>query len=255
VRFARLPVDAVRDLGAGHGVVTLRADPPLDAKPGQFVMMHGDWGDAPLLPRPMSLLTSGSKLDILIKRVGEGTRRLLDVRPGDPIDVLGPLGTAFTAPGAGERAVLVAGGVGVAPLAWWANVLASGTGPRPLFLYGGRTKDDLPLSEEILVHSDLHVTTEDGSRGKKGRVSILLGDALGPGTRVYTCGPNAMMAAVAAACGEAGVPCEASLEAPMACGYGVCFGCAIPKATGGYLYACTDGPVVDAKSVAWGTWR
>jgi dihydroorotate dehydrogenase electron transfer subunit len=255
MRFARMPVDAVRDLGDGYGVVVLRADPPIEALPGQFVMMRGDWGQAPLLPRPMSLLSAGRRPEILVKRVGEGTRRLLEARPGDPIDVLGPLGTAFSAPRAGERPVCVAGGVGVAPLAWWARDLASRTGPRPLFLYGGRTSRDLPLSEEILVHSDLRVTTEDGSRGQPGRVSVLFDDALRPGGRVYTCGPNAMMAAVAEAAAKADLPCEASLEAPMACGYGVCFGCAVPRREGGYLYVCTEGPVVDARRIAWGTWR
>ncbi len=250
-----MPVEEVRDLGDGYGVVVFAADPPIEARPGQFAMVRGDWGHAPLLPRPMSLLRAGSHAQMLIKAVGEGTRRLLSMRKGDGLDVLAPLGTAFRPPPSGTRAVLVAGGVGVAPLAWWAAEIGSRPGPRPLFLYGGRTKNDLPLSEEILLSADLRVTTEDGSRGTKGRVSVLLEEAFAKGSFVYTCGPTAMMAAVAAAAAKAGVPCEASLEAPMACGYGVCFGCVVPRTAGGYLYVCKEGPVVDAKDVAWGTWR
>jgi dihydroorotate dehydrogenase electron transfer subunit len=250
-----MPVAEVRDLSAGHGVLVFEADPPLEARPGQFAMVRGDWGHAPLLPRPMSLLRPGHRPEMLIKAVGEGTRRLLSMRKGDALDVLAPLGTAFRPPPPGARAVLVAGGVGVAPLAWWVAEIGARPGPRPLFLYGGRTKDDLPLSDEILQSADLRVTTEDGSRGRRGRVSVLFEEAFTPGSVVYTCGPNAMMAAVAAAAAKAGVACQASLEAPMACGYGVCFGCVVPRAGGGYLYACKEGPVVDAADVAWGTWR
>jgi dihydroorotate dehydrogenase electron transfer subunit len=147
--------------------------------------------------------------------------------------------------------------VGVAPLVFLARRLAEAGGPRPLALYGARTHGDLPLDVELGELSELRVATEDGSRGEKGRVTALLDRALdeiagrGEALKVYTCGPDAMMAAVARACEERGVACEASLETPMACGYGVCLGCPVPKRAGGYLYACTEGPCVDAALVSW----
>src|SRR5262249_55572989 len=124
--------------------------------------------------------------------------------------------------------------------------------------YGARTQADLPLDAELAAVTELRVATEDGSRGTHGRVTVLLERALdelaaeGQAAKVYTCGPAAMMAAVAALSAARGVPCEVSLETPMACGYGVCLGCPVPR-TGGdarsYLYACTEGPCVDAASI------
>jgi dihydroorotate dehydrogenase electron transfer subunit len=225
------------------------------------------WGQAPLLPRPMSLLTAGDRPSILIKVVGEGTRSLAHASSGEPFDLLAPLGVPFGPCPEGRRPVLVAGGVGVAPLLYLARELAprgaahrpdgAGPGARPLALYGGRTAADLPLDAELAAAAELRVATEDGSRGTAGRVTVLLEQALdelaaaGQLAKVYTCGPDAMMAAVAALASARGVPCEVSLETPMACGYGVCLGCPVPRASGGFLYACTEGPCVDAATVDW----
>jgi dihydroorotate dehydrogenase electron transfer subunit len=100
--------------------------------------------------------------------------------------------------------------------------------------------------------AEVHVTTEDGSRGLRGRVTDALPDLVGDGTEVYACGPDRMMAAVAEQCAARQIRCEVSLETPMACGYGVCLGCPVPTSDGGYLYACMHGPCVDAERVAWG---
>jgi dihydroorotate dehydrogenase electron transfer subunit len=124
-------------------------------------------------------------------------------------------------------------------------------GKSPLFLYGGRSERDLPLSDELVDMCEFRLATEDGSRGTEGRVTQLLDPVLGPGIEVFTCGPEPMMAKVAALCEQADVPCDASLETPMACGYGVCLGCPVPLREGGYLYACVDGPCVDARAVDW----
>jgi dihydroorotate dehydrogenase electron transfer subunit len=207
----------------------------------------------------MSLLTAGDRPSILVKVVGEGTRRLAHASSGEPFDLLAPLGVPFHPCPEGHRPILVAGGVGIAPLLFLARVLGNKAGSaRPLTLYGGRTAADLPLSEEVEETSELRVATEDGSRGTMGRVTVLLERALeelataGQAVKVYTCGPDAMMAAVAAKCAARGVPCEVSLETPMACGYGVCLGCPVPRAgQGGFLYACTEGPCVDATAVDW----
>jgi dihydroorotate dehydrogenase electron transfer subunit len=105
--------------------------------------------------------------------------------------------------------------------------------------------------------AELRIATEDGSRGVRGRVTVLLEEALaelaaaGQQGKVYTCGPEPMMAAVAKLCEARGVACEVSLETPMACGYGVCLGCPIARRAGGFLYACTEGPCVDAAAIDW----
>jgi dihydroorotate dehydrogenase electron transfer subunit len=248
----RAHVAEVRGMGAGYAIVVLDDPAAPPARPGQFVMVHGAWGNAPLLPRPMSILAAGPRLELLVKVVGEGTRRLCEARPGEAVDVLGPLGTVFEDPAAGTRAVLIGGGVGVAPLWFLAEEWARRGGARPTLVYGGRTAQDLPGAERLAAITDLVVTTEDGSRGRCGRVTVALDELVRPGAMVYTCGPSPMMAAVARHAIAAGVPCTASLEAPMACGFGVCLGCAVPRVGGGFLYCCVQGPVVDAARIDWG---
>ncbi len=247
-----LPLLRRESFGDAYHVLTFDAPREIDARAGQFVMVRGtEWGDAPLLPRPMSYLTAGRAPSILIKVVGEGTLRMARAEPGEPFTLLGPLGCPWRDPLPGRRPVLVAGGVGVAPLLFWARVLAA-RGLRPLTIYGGRTARALPLDDDLSETSELVVTTEDGSRGRRGRVTDVLTEHLDGSVDVFTCGPDRMMARVAELCRERDVPCAASLETPMACGYGVCLGCPVPVEGGGYLYACVDGPCVDARRVSWG---
>jgi dihydroorotate dehydrogenase electron transfer subunit len=199
----------------------------------------------------MSYLCGGKTPAILIKVFGEGTIRMGRAEPGEPFTVLGPLGVPWRAPTPGRRQVLIGGGVGIAPLIFLARALTA-SGARPITLYGGRSDRDLPLDDELADLCELHIATEDGSRGTAGRVTNLLDQVLGPDVEVYTCGPDRMMAAVARICAERDVPCEASLETPMACGYGVCLGCPVPTTEGNYFYACTHGPCIDARRVDWG---
>lgn len=245
-------------IGSAYHVLTFESDQPVEVAAGQFAMVRSEaWGAAPLLPRPMSLLTGGRRPSILIKVVGEGTRRMAVASSGEPFLLLAPLGKPWSAAPARHRPVLVAGGVGVAPLLFLARDLARAGGPRPLALYGGRTAADLPLADELAAAAELRVATEDGSRGTRGRVTALLAAALdelgvhNDRAKVYTCGPHGMMAAVAEMC-RGRVACEVSLETPMGCGYGVCLGCPVPREAGGFLYACTEGPCVDASVIAWG---
>jgi dihydroorotate dehydrogenase electron transfer subunit len=241
-------------MGPSYHVLTFDAGQEIVAFAGQFAMVRGaTWGQAPLLPRPMSLLTPGRRPAILIKIVGEGSRRLAHASPGEPFDLLMPLGNRWSPCQEGHTPILVAGGVGVAPLLFFARELAA-SGIRATTLYGGRSAADLPLSEEVAEVSDARLLTEDGSRGTRGRVTALLEDSIreakGP-VQVYTCGPDRMMAKVAEICRTLGVGCEVSLETPMACGYGVCLGCPVRRTSGGYLHACMDGPCVDAAAIAW----
>jgi len=260
-RLYKLALHRRDSIGAAYHVLTFEAPEPLDVRAGQFAMVRGaTWGEAPLLPRPMSLLTGGSRPSILIKVVGEGTGRMAHASSGEPFELLAPLGVPWTACPAGQTPVLVAGGVGVAPLVFLARALEQRgvSSPRPIALYGGRTQGDLPLHEELGTSTDLRFATEDGSRGTRGRVTVLLEATLAELTaarrpaKVYTCGPDRMMAAVALICSERRVACEVSLETPMACGYGVCLGCPVRRTAGGFLYACTEGPCVDATTIAWG---
>lgn len=250
-RLITAPLLRRESIGDAYHVLTFDVPEGVDAQAGQFAMVRGaEWGDSPLLPRPMSYLTAGATPSILIKVVGEGTIRMARAEPGEPFSLLGPLGNCWRAPTPGKRQLLVAGGVGVAPLLFLARELGRGD-KRPICLYGGRSGRDLPLDDELGEVSELSLSTEDGSRGTRGRVTDLMERVLEDDMEVFTCGPDRMMAAVAAICAKRNVPCEVSLETPMACGYGVCLGCPVPVEGGGYLYACTQGPCVDARRVDW----
>jgi dihydroorotate dehydrogenase electron transfer subunit len=238
-------------IGNSYHVLTFENQQGESARPGQFTMIRSpEWGQAPLLSRPMSYLSGGSTPSLLVKVCGEGSARLGRAEAGEPFQLLGPLGTGWRAPNLARKQVLVAGGVGIAPLMFLARTLL-GDNRRPILLYGGRSNRDLPLSDDAAEFCQVQLATEDGSGGHKGRVTELLSNYVDDQTEVYTCGPNAMMAAVASYCAKVQVPCEVSLEAPMACGYGVCLGCAVPASAGGYMYACVKGPCVESGAVDW----
>jgi dihydroorotate dehydrogenase electron transfer subunit len=250
-RLLTLPLVARECIGRSYHVLTF-ADPEATVvAPGQFAMVRGaEWGDAPLLPRPMSYLTGGEHPSILIKVVGEGTRRMGRADPPEPFLLLGPLGTPWRAHDPARSPLLVAGGVGIAPILFLARELFR-LGTRAVCVYGGRTAHDLPLLAELEQVSTVHVTTEDGTLGVRGRVTDVLGSLVSAHSNVYTCGPNAMMAAVAAQAKAAGAACEASLETPMGCGYGVCLGCPVPMQDNRFSYACVEGPCLDAEHIDW----
>lgn len=242
-------------------------DPLDDALPGQFVMVRPvSWQADPLLPRPLSLLMAGSgKAELLVAAKGRGTALMSSLRPGDKAAVLGPLGSFFPPFHHGIAQVLVAGGVGLAPLVMWllhnrgavSENRAKGGTP-PLLLYGGRTRQDLLLLDRLkALDVDLHLATEDGSKGEKGLVTDLFLSLLGSldagrgssGFRALCCGPAAMMARVARICSERGAECYVSLENRMACGRGVCLGCALFDADGETYLVCKDGPVMPSGRV------
>jgi dihydroorotate dehydrogenase electron transfer subunit len=246
-----VPLLRRESIGESYHVLWFDMPQGTPARPGQFTMIRGgEWGEAPLLPRPMSYLSGGTTPSMLVKVHGEGTIRMGRAEPGEPFSLLGPLGNGWRAHDPTKRQVLVAGGVGIAPLLFLARELVV-QGQRPVLLYGGRTARDLPLADDALELCDLEIATEDGSRGFQGRVTELLTRWLSPNVEVFTCGPDRMMAAVAQKCAAVSVPCEVSLEAPMACGFGICLGCAIPTTDGGYLYACAEGPCLNAHRIDW----
>jgi dihydroorotate dehydrogenase electron transfer subunit len=222
-------------------------------------MLRGEWGRDPLLPRAFSILRTldGGRVEILVKAIGRGTRLLEQLSAGGHVAVLGPLGRAFPAPEPGRSDLLVAGGVGLAPLLWHAEV-AHAAGIQCELFYGARSAADLVLLDEIeRAGCKVHLTTEDGSRGLAGRVTAALearlsAGAHGPRPHVLTCGPNAMMRAVVELARAHSLPCLVSVEGEMACGIGACLGCAVPLTDGSrpFAYACVDGPVFDSARIA-----
>jgi dihydroorotate dehydrogenase electron transfer subunit len=230
------------------------------SQPGQFVMLSPGARSGvprfdPLLPRPMAVYRErGDEIEILLKIHGRGTALLAEMLAGQTLRVVGPLGSGFELPPPGEQAVIVAGGTGIASVLGLAAGCAARAGSAPVVLLGARSADDLMGEADFApLGVDLRVATEDGSRGERGLVTALLETALGASAkqRVYVCGPTPMMARVAAIAAARGLPCVASLENPMACGFGVCLGCAAPLREGGYELVCRDGPVFDASRIAW----
>jgi NAD(P)H-flavin reductase len=179
------------------------------------------------------------------------------LEPGERVWVNGPLGNGFSpprdlAPGA-AGAILVGGGIGVAPLALLRRRLAARGVPAQILL-GFRDRQHSGGLDDLFSNCQIGLASEDGHLGERGYVTELLAAMLegddAANAAVYSCGPPAMLEAVRAMCGERGVACELALESPMACGFGACFGCAVPLAEGGYMRLCVDGPVVEGGRIA-----
>jgi dihydroorotate dehydrogenase electron transfer subunit len=210
-----------------------------EVRPGQFVNVLLRPG--PLLRRPFSVhRTDGQLLEIVLRAVGEGTRQLLALRPGERVSMLGPLGTGFRLDAEMERVTLVSGGLGVAPMPLAASE-ARALGLEVTWVHGARTQAELCSEYE---GDDVRWATEDGSCGVRG--SVLDAAPADPG-QVLACGPNGMLAAVAARWPDA----QVAIETYMSCGTGVCLGCAVPRTSGVFDRACAEGPVYRADSIRW----
>jgi len=216
-------------------------------RPGQFAMLgldpsltHRD----PLLPRPMAIYrVFAGKLEFRFKVVGRGTRILSELARGAPLSVLGPLGNGFPTPAPGDW--LVGGGTGIASLYELARDAARGVRVR----LGGRSRADiLGLDDFEKLGCDLAVATDDGSHGTRGFVTELVTPRAGE--TVFACGPDGMMRRAHQLASAAGARCQVSLENTMACGYGVCLGCAV-HTQAGFRYVCTHGPVFASDALGW----
>ncbi|MDH7500819.1 MAG: dihydroorotate dehydrogenase electron transfer subunit [candidate division NC10 bacterium] len=269
----RAEVVANREISASHfrmGLICsgLKAD----YEPGQFVMVRIGEGCEPLLRRPFSIhWMEGQYLELLYRVVGKGTQRMASLGPGQELDLLGPLGKGFRIPEDWHFALLVAGGMGVAPLRALAARLSLHAKParvesqhrqrRICLLIGAKR------AEEILCREDFErlgvqvlVASEDGSLGEKGMATDLLRGVLSRcrseeelPSALYACGPRPMLARVAQMAGERGIACQVSLEEFMACGIGACMGCAVRvrHQESPYEMVCKDGPVFDARVIQW----
>ncbi|MDR0972656.1 MAG: dihydroorotate dehydrogenase electron transfer subunit, partial [Prevotellaceae bacterium] len=197
--------------------------------------------------------TERNEVHFLIQLIGDGTRHLADLKVGETLNALLPLGNSFTMEGASvniKRPLLIGGGVGVAPLLFLGERLTVLKGVRPTFLLGGRSAENLLLLHEFSTYGDVYTTTEDGSNGEKGFVtqhSILNSSSF---DYIYTCGPKPMMMAVARYAKGRNIPCEVSLENTMACGIGACL-CCVENTASGHVCACVEGPVFNIEKLLW----
>ena len=226
------------------------------AQPGQFVMAACGPTLDPLLRRPFSIHQAAETgtIQLLFKVIGRGTKLLSESRPGESISLIGPLGRGFQL--ANESPVcLIGGGMGIAPLFFLAHHILQQSRAKGscLVLLGAGTGAEIQqlATEFNALGCEVQTATDDGSLGHHGLVTELLPPYLAQTKKVHTCGPFAMMAAVAGLCRDAAVPCEASLEAHMACGLGACLGCTIHGADARYKHVCKHGQVFDAGEVAW----
>jgi dihydroorotate dehydrogenase electron transfer subunit len=241
-----------------------------NSKPGQFVEIKCSEGDELLLRRPLGvhrILNGG--IEVLYEVVGKGTELLSRKRPGEVIDVIGPLGNGFYSPRSTIRdprsAVLIAGGVGIAPLVALAQDLINKK-LKVIVIIGAKKGSHILCEKELKrLGCEVKIATEDGSLGHKGLATDLLCTTHNAQrTTIYACGPNPMLKAVAEIAENHGISCQVSIEERMACGVGVCLGCPVKvrefepanpqtrkPANYKYKMVCKDGPVFDAKEIVW----
>ena len=237
-------------------------------EPGQFVNLSVPGDGSHILRIPLSFKCADAEagtLELLYAVVGEGTRRLSQMRPGDASTLVGPCGKGWRLPATKGRALLVAGGIGLPPVLAAARMLAD-AGVGFDVVVGARTQamhvhpdsdevvgygpDDL---ERLVVHTTDDGTTPTGEPGLGRYATDGMAELLGQRdyVQVYTCGPTIMMAGVARLAAERGIACQVSMERMMGCGFGACACCNVALAAGGYALCCQDGPVFDASEVAW----
>lgn len=218
-------------------------------RPGQFVnVMVADSRDT-FLRRPISICdvnTDNNQLKFYIRKVGKGTMKLSQLKAGDTMNIVYPLGNGFDTDS--KSPLLVGGGCGIAPLVYLARQFHA-KGIKPTVLLGGKSSQFLTLQADFSGIADVYVCTDDGSEGEKGIVtqhSIM--QHVDKYDKIYTCGPSVMMKALAAVARKSGIPCMVSLENTMACGVGACL-CCVTKTQEGHKCVCTDGPVFNANDL------
>lgn len=227
---------------------------PAGIKPGQFVQVRVDNSPGTFLRRPISVYDINierNSIRLLIKIAGAGTAALNGLKKGDKLNIITPLGNSFTIPAKGSKALLVGGGVGVAPLYLLGKKLKE-MGIQFSFLLGYRSASHIIEPERFKELGELLITTDDGSAGHRGMVISHPELSSGNYSNIYCCGPDIMMKSVASIASSRGIDCEVSLENMMACGIGICL-CCIEETTRGNVNTCTEGPVFNIKELKWQT--
>lgn len=244
----------VKYLNDLHFILELEGTRPLpEIRPGQFAQVRIDQSKNTFLRRPFSFHDvdyNTKRLKLLIRILGEGTRTLGMLKENDFVNLIYPLGNSFSMPAPSEKVLLVGGGCGIAPLLFLGKFMNI-SGIRSDILLGFRNRQSIMEADEYRRCGRVFLITEDGSEGEKGLVTdhTLLKN---PGNydKIYCCGPEPMMKAVAALAEPSGTECEVSLENMMACGIGVCL-CCVVNTTRGNVCTCTDGPVFNTKDIQW----
>jgi len=234
-------------------ILELKGDNKIpEFKPGQFAQVRVDGSTDTFLRRPISIHDvdyEKNTFKLLIQIAGKGTQTLSELKCGDILNLIYPLGNSFSLPSDNEKVLLVGGGCGIAPLLFLARYLNT-NGSKPDILLGFRNRERIIEYEEYEKSGNVFVTTEDGSMGEKGYVTSHSIFTANEYNRIYCCGPDSMMKAIAAYCRDRNIICEVSLENLMACGIGACL-CCIVDTVKGNLCTCIDGPIFNVKDLKW----
>jgi len=223
-----------------------------DFRPGQFVQVKVDGSQETFLRRPISIYDvdfEKNTFKLFFQIAGKGTSVLSKLKAGDSLNLIYPLGTSFTIPEKNEKVLLIGGGVGIAPLLFLGKCMNK-KGNIPDILLGFRNSERIVETDKFRAVGKVFITTENGSEGEKGFVtnhSILSHTNY---DKIFCCGPEPMMKAVASYCQKNSIFCEVSLENMMACGFGVCL-CCVADTVRGNLCSCTDGPVFNLNDLRW----
>ncbi len=236
-------------------LIKLKSDNPLPKMfPGQFANVEVKKSNEIFLRRPFSIFEvdyDKKTISLLVKILGRGSKMLTELEAGESVSIVYPLGKAFTKPDAQDKVLLIGGGSGVAPMLFLAK--ESGLKPEQVdILLGAKSKEDHIQVDDYNPYATLHYASEDGLLGEKGFVTqhSIFKNHLKEYSKIYACGPDGMMKAVAREAKAAGIFCEVSLENLMACGFGVCL-CCIEPTDRGNLCVCTEGPVFNINELKW----
>ena len=238
-----------------------------EPQPGQFYMLstfgkvgtsssHEDIHD-PFLKRPFSLFRKTRKgLQILFRIRGRGTAMMRELKKGSRVDVFGPLGNSYPPPLRNKTPLIIAGGIGIASLFYFAEGLSKAK-KKAYISYGVRSENELFMVEELKRFAkELSISTDDGSCGERGCVTDMVGGllshipSLGTNSVIYACGPRKMLEAVSEMARQRGIEAYLSMEEVMACGVGACLGCVV-RTVNGYKRVCKEGPIFEAKEIVW----
>lgn len=254
------------EVAPGHYLMALAVSRVFrGALPGQFVMLRPAGRGAPFLGRPLGIYSladqaDGARIEILYRATGKGTKVIATLCAGDRVEILGPLGNRFEVFPGMDTAVLVAGGIGIAPLVFLAEQLSCrSTGVRVVVYLGARDSATLLGVDRVKAcNAEVRLSTDDGSAGYRGPVTDLFRKELGSfdpaRTGVFVCGPAPMLKRMSEIVADHPVSCQVLMEERMACGMGACLGCTVEVRTPAgveYRQVCSDGPVFDLREIVW----